>query len=206
MDKRTIILVSSLFAVQANAAPVEALGSMVAKLFKSGATKESAVAGRSVEGLAAKGAEHATSISGVPRPATQLVEPKPDMAADVLAKNRKDADVYKALRVSASNGDASAMLKMSEMIASDRVSDLGEPWRGYWLFQSARIGSQAAIRKANEECARGDVRRMTDKWFDSACGSTDGRTLYVSNALPATYSPYRTDLLMKPSGQYGGKQ
>jgi hypothetical protein len=115
------------------------------------------------------------------------------MVADVLAKNRKDADTYKALRAAAGKGDTTAMLKMTEMTASGKVSDPGEPWRGYWMFQAARLGRQAAIRKSHDECSVGKDRRARDRWFDSACGATDGQSLYISDKLPGAYAPYRSD-------------
>lgn len=210
MDKRLITLVTAaLLSGQAHAVPVEAVGSFFAKLFKGGvAAKEAAVAGRAAEGAAgAKGLEHLTTGNTVrAAPALKAVEPKPDMAADVIANSRKDADTYKALRTSAEKGDASAMLKMSEMTASGRVSDPGEPWRGYWMFQAARLGSQAAVRKSRDECTAGDDRRATDRWFDSACGAADGRNLYAGDKRLKAYHPYLPNVPMTPAGLQGAKQ
>ena len=210
MDKRLSILVmAALLSVQAQALPVEAIGSFFGKLFKGGAAaKEAAIAGRAAEGAAgAKGLEHlAASDTLRGGPALQAVESKPDMAAEVMAKSHRDVDTYKALRTLAEKGDASAMLKMSEMTASGKISDPGEPWRGYWLFQSARLGSQAAARKSHDECSAGETRRATERWFDSACASSDGRSLYIGDKLQgAVHPPYRTDFLTKPAGQPGSK-
>lgn len=201
MNKRTIALVAAVLAAgQANAFPVEAVGSFFTKLFKGGtAAKEAVVAGRAAEGaVAVKGLEHLPVGDAVRAgPALQAIEPKPDMAADVMSKSRKDADAYKALRASANKGDAAAMLKMSEMTSSGKVSDPGEPWRGYWMFQSARLGIQAAVRKSRDECSAGEGRRATDRWFDSACGSSDGRSLYIGDKLPGANSQYRSDFLFR---------
>lgn len=208
VDKRTIAFVLAVsLAGPAHAFPVEAIGSFFAKLFKGGAAKEATVVGRSAEGAAgAKGLEHVAAGDAVKTsPALQAVEPKPDMAADVIAKSRRDVDAYKALRASAGKGDVAAMLKMSEMVASGKVSDPGEPWRGYWMFQAARLGSQTAVRKSRDDCSAGEGRRATDRWFDSACGSTDGRSFYIGDKLPGAYSPYRPDFQMKPAGQQGAK-
>lgn len=207
--KLNTLVMAALLSGQTQAFPLEAIGSIFGKLFKGGtAAKEAAVAGRAADGAAgANGLEHLAVKEAVrDSSALQAVEPKPDIVADVIAKSRKDADTYKSLRFLAENGDASAMLKMSEMTASGTISDPGEPWRGYWLFQSARLGSQAAARKSHDECFAGETRRATDRWFDSACTSTDGRSLYIGDKLQgAGYLPYRTDFQVKPAGQTGAK-
>jgi hypothetical protein len=209
MKKRMMVIAASaLLAGQAQALPVEAIGVFFAKIFKGGAVKEAVVAGRAAEGAAgAKGIEHLvagdTARAGAILP---LVEPKPDLAADVVAKSIGDANAYKSLRAAAGKGNATAMLKMSEMTASGKVSDPGEPWHGYWMFQAARLGSQAAARKTREECTSGESLRTTDRWFDSACWSADGRSLYFEGKLPGAYSPYRSEFLSNPIGQPGVKQ
>ncbi|MFZ4703418.1 MAG: hypothetical protein ACOYMG_25535 [Candidatus Methylumidiphilus sp.] len=209
MDKRLNILVMAAFlSGQAQAFPVEAIASFFGKLFKGGAAaKEAAIAGRAAEGAGAKGLEHLAASDALKAgSALQAVESKPDMAAEVMAKSRRDVEAYKTLRASAEKGDASAMLKMSEMTASGKITDPGEPWRGYWMFQSARLGSQAAARKSRDECSAEETRRATERWFDSACASSDGRRLYIGDKLQgAVYPPYRTDFLTKPEGQPGAK-
>jgi hypothetical protein len=182
MRKQMIVLVAAASLLgQAHAFPVEAIGAFFTKLFKGGAAaNEAAVAGRAAEGVAgAKGLEHIKDGR-----ALQAVEPKPDMAAVLVAKSRTDKDAYMVLRASADKGDVAAMLKMSEMTASGRVADPGEPWLGYWLFQAARLGSQAAARKSKEECSTREDRRSTDRWFDSAFSSGDGRILYIGDKQP----------------------
>ena len=209
MDKRLItLLIAALLSGQVQALPVEAIGTFFGKLFKGGAAaKEAAIAGRAAEGAGAKGLEHLAASDAVRAgPAIQAVELKPNMAAEVTAKSHRDSEAYKAMRASAEKGDASAMLKMSEMTASGKISDPGEPWRGYWMFQSARLGSQAAARKSRDECSAGETRRTTDRWFDSACASSDGRSLYVGDKLQGpVYPPYWSDFLMKPAGLPGAK-
>jgi TPR repeat protein len=209
MDKRLNTLVmAALLSGQAQALPVEAIGSFFGKLFKGGAAaKEAAIAGRAAEGAGAKGLEHlAASDTAKVGPALQAFESKPDMASDVMAMSRRDAEAYKAFRASAEKGDATAMLKMSEMTASGKIIDLGEPWRGYWLFQSARLGSQAAAQKSRDECSAKEGRRATDKWFDLACASSDGRSLFIGDKLPGTsYMPYGTGSPVKPAGLPGAK-
>lgn len=210
MDKRLNILVMAAFlSGQAQAFPVEAIASFFGKLFKGGAVaKEAAAAGRGAEGAAgAKGLEHlAASDTAKVGPALQAFESKPDMASDVMAMSRRDAEAYKAFRASAEKGDATAMLRMSEMTASGKIIDLGEPWRGYWLFQSARLGSQAAVQKSRDECSAKEGRRATDKWFDLACASSDGRSLFIGDKLPgASYTPFGTGSLVKPAGLPGAK-
>lgn len=202
MDKRTIALIAvALLTGQAQAVPIEAVGAFVSKLFKGGsAAKEAVVAGRAAEGgAAAKGVEHLTTGDAIMRtsPALRAAEPKPNMDAEPIAKSRKDADAYRALRASANKGDAGSMLRMSEMTSSGKVTDPGEPWHGYWMFEAARLGSQAATRKTHDECAAHEDRRGTDRWFDSACGAADGRSLYFGDKLPASYSPYRPDSIFR---------
>ena len=175
---------------QVHAIPREAIHSFLTNLFKGGASKEAVVAGRAADVAAtAKASEHigAGDAAGVGN-ALPAVEPKPDLAAEVIAKSIGDANSYKSLRIAADRGDTSAMLKMSELTASGRVSDPGEPWRGYWMFQAARLGSKAAARKTLDECDSGESRRAIDRWFDSACRSADGRSLYPGGRLPVVSS------------------
>ena len=168
----------SQFSGQAQALPVPPIHPPIPKIVKGGGAKETLTAGREAEGVAgSKGVEHpVTGDAARTGTALPMVEPKPDLAADIVAKSADDANTYKSLRASAGKGDASAMLKMSEMTASGRVSDPGEPWRGYWMFQAAKLGSKAAARKTYEECSSGESRRAIDRWFDSACRSADRRS------------------------------
>ena len=167
----------------------EAIGPVVAKIVKGGAANKAVVAGRAAEGaVGANGLQHLAAgdaaKAGFVLPAA---EPKPDLASNILAKNRDDANSYKTLRAAAGNGDSTAMLKMSEMTASGRVSDPGEPWHGYWNYRAAQFGSEAAKKLWRDQCSAGERRRATDRWFDFACLSTYG----VS-------SPYRPELLANP--------
>ena len=209
MQKRIITMTAAaLLSGLANALPLEAIGSFFAKVPKGGAAKEAAVAGRAAEGAAgAKGVEH-LAVGDAAKAGSVLpaIEPKPDLASDVVAKNRADATYYKTLRAAAGKGDATAMMKMSEMTTSGKVSDPGEPWRGYWMFQAARLGSQAAARKSRDECSSGEIHRVTDRWFDSACGSADGRSFYVKDKMPGAYLPYRPEFLVNPIDRSGVKQ
>ena len=209
MNSRMIAVVATtLLAGQAHALPLEAIGSFFTKLFKGGAAKEAMLAERASMGAAGmNGLGRVTTGDAVRAgPILQAVDLKPDLAADVVAKSHGDAINYKALRVSAGNGDAAAMMKMSEMTDSGMVSDPGEPWRGYWMFQAARLGSQVAARKSRNECSSGESRRTTDRWFDSACGPSDGRSFYIVDKLPGVYSSYRTEFIANPISQPGMKQ
>ena len=194
----------ALFSGHAKALPVEAIHSLFAKILKNGASKEAVIAGRAAEATGAKGVEHLVAADAARAgSALALVEPKPDLTAEIVAKTLGEANTYRSLRASAAKGDASAMLTMSEMIASGRVSDPGEPWRGYWMFQAARLGSQIAARNARDECFSGESRRSAERWFDSACQSSDGRNLYVGDKLPDTPLPKRQDALTDPQGKAG---
>lgn len=196
MSKRIAALITIVvLSGQAHALSLEVIGSAVAKFFKGGVAKEAATAGK-VDGYAvAKGLEHLPAGEAVLRagPALQTIEPKPNMAAEPITKNRKDADAYKVLRTAAEKGDAAAMLRMSEMTSTGRVYDPGEPWYGYWMFQAVRLSNQAAAKKARDECSAREYRRATDRWFDTACGSTDGQTLYLWDKPPGAYSTSRPD-------------
>ena len=194
MQKRIIAMVAAaLFAGQAHAFSFEAIGSFLAKFFKG------AAGARGVERLATGDA----TKSGV---VLQAAEPKPNLTTDVVAKSLEDAKTYKDLRASAGKGDAIAMMKMSEMTASGKVFDPGEPWHGYWMFQSARLGNQEAARKSQVECSAGRGRRTTDKWFDAACAAADGSILYIGDILPGGYSAHRPEFSANPIGQPGVKQ
>ncbi len=209
MNKRTIALIAAVsLAGQAHAFPIEAVTTFFSKLFRGGVAKEGAIAGRAADGTAAaKGLEHLPAGDAVKTaPSLQVVEPKPSMASEPIAKSRKDADAYKALRASAEKGDAAAMLRMSEMTSSGKVTDPGEPWPGYWMFQAARLGNQAATRKADSECAVDDVRRESERWFDSACASSDGRHLFLGDKQLGANSAPRTDALSKSRAQSVSKQ
>ena len=209
MQKRMIAMVAAAFlAGQAHALPFKTIGSFFANIFKGGAAKEAAVAGLTVEGASgAKGIKHlAAGDAAKAGSVLPAVEPKFDLSVGIVAKSKGDANAYKYLRTSAGNGDATAMLKISELTASGKVSDLGEPWHGYSMFQATRLGSQAAARKSRDECSSGESLRATDRWFNSACGSADERSLYVGDKMPRAYSPYRPEFLANPTGQPGAKQ
>ena len=208
MGKRTISLVVAVsLAGHAHAFPVEAIASFFSKLIRGGAKEASVVEKASDGAIVAKGIEHSPMDNAVrTAPVSQIVEPKPNMASEPTAKTRKEVDTYKSLRASADKGDVTAMLRMSEMTSSGKVSDPGEPWHGYWMFQAARLGSQAASKKTHDECSANNVSREADRWFDSACAASDGRHFYLGDKQPNTNSPSRADLLSTPSPQSGVKK
>lgn len=200
MDKRAIVLVvTALLAGSAQAFPFESVASFFARLFRGSAAKEATVVGRTTESAAYKGLERAAPVDVAGAGSTgRLIDPKPNFAVEPVAANRKDADAYKALRTSAASGDASAMLRMSEMTSSGRVLDPGEPWHGYWMFHAMRLGSQAAARKTRNECSSREDIRASDHWFDAACAATDGRTLYVGGIQSSLHPfPLGSPLLAK---------
>lgn len=107
--------------------------------------------------------------------------PKPDFSSKITAKNQRDLETYKSLRSKASNGDGGAMLKMSEFTRSEQVTDPGEPYYAYWLFQAVRLGVQGnnVKKKSQEVCQTRIDRRRLDRWFDSACSSIDQKNYYT---------------------------
>lgn len=183
----------TLIAGQVQAFPVEAITSFF-KLFKGGGTaaKEAATAttaGRSAaEGAtAAKGAGLATGLEHLPASDVTLraspilqtaVEPKPNIAAEPTGKSARDVSTYKTLRDQAAKGDTKAMARMSSMTSSGKISDPGEPYKGYWTFQAARAHDQAAIKIAQADCRNNKSLRRTDIWYDSECSYHDGKILY----------------------------
>lgn len=192
----SILFITALLAGQAHASAIGAIAEVLARVFKGGAVaKEATVAGRTAEGaVAAKGIEHvpAGEFSAKLGAASSIPEPKPNIALDPVGKSKKDLDTYKALRSKAQSGDTESMLKMSEMTASGKVSDPGEPFHAYWLINATRVGSQAASKKLQGECASKESMRNTDKWFDLACYNIDHRTLYSGDKLPGAYTTLRT--------------
>ncbi len=198
MDKRIVALVTAaLMSGQVNAFPIEAIGAFLSKLFKGGAVaKEAAAAGKVAESAdTAKALDHlpAGDVALKAAPVLPVIEPKPNVMSKPTARILKDAEAYKTLRVAAVRGDRNAMLKMSAMTTSGRVSDPGEPWHGYWMFQAARLGSQEATKSSRQECSNREDRRMTDRWFDYACSLSDNRIAYIGDRLPRAYSPGRID-------------
>ncbi len=186
--KKLRLIAASLVSGQVFALPG---ASFFGKLFRGGA--EATAAGHAAEKAAVtKGAEHLSAIEP-PRGIHTIpaLEPKANFATEPMGLNRKDIEAYRSYREKAEMGDAQAYLKMSEMTSTGRVADPGEPWRGYWLFQSARLGSQAANKRFREECGTSSARRTSESWFDSACSSIDGRK--VQNPGPSILSvpPYR---------------
>lgn len=195
--KRILVLLvfAGLSGESAAMPPIESAMAFLGKLFKGGAVvKEAAVAGRATEGAAAKGLERVPAGESVLHSSAlplAAIEPRPNLALDPIAKNHRDADAYKALRAAAANGDASAMVKMWNLTVSGKVSDPGEPYHAYWLFQAVRAGSQQATQKLRNECAQSAEKRKADQWFDSGCRSVDGKTFYVGAWRPAGDPTYR---------------
>ena len=97
-----------------------------------------------------------------------------NLASEPSALIRKDIEAYKKLRVAAQDGDAEAMLKMSELTKSGRVTDPSEPSHAYWIFQSAKAGYSIAVESARQECSLRQDLRQTDKLFDQECASNFG--------------------------------
>ncbi len=203
MDKRIMALVTAaLLSGQVNAFPIEAVGAFFSKLFKGGTVaKEAAVAGKAAEGAAAAKALDHLPVGDAALKATPVlpvIEPKPNMMSEPTAIMFKDANTYKTLRAAAAQGDPNAMLKMSAMTSSGKVSDPGEPWHGYWMFQAARLGNQEAAKNSHLECSTREDRRMTDRWFDFACGQSDNRRAYIGDHLPGASSLGRIDSSPRP--------
>jgi hypothetical protein len=199
MDKRIgILIIAACLSGQAQAVPFEAIGSFFSKLFKGGATKEAATAGRASENTSTLGLGHfaeqvrAKDAASKIGPLSQSAEPIPNMTLDPVGKNRNEIDTYKVLRTKAEKGDTDAMMIMSDMTTTGRVSDPGEPFHAYWLINATRVGSQAASKKLQGECASKESMRNTDQWFDLACYNIDHRTLYIGDKLPGAYTTLRT--------------
>lgn len=201
MCKRTLAIIAMVFlAGEAQAFPIEGISTFFSKLFKgSTVSKEAVNAGRAAEGAtAAKAAEHlpagdtANHAAGATLQA--VTEPKANTLIEPIATNRKDLDAYKTLRISATKGDSSAMLQMSELTGSGKVSDPGAPYYSYWLIQAARVGNQVATRQLRKECSGHEDLRRTDRWFDSACEKTDGKNLYKGSRVTETFSPSPSSL------------
>lgn len=179
----SIMIITSILAGQAQASVIGAIAEVTAKFFKGGSiAKEATVAGRTAEGTAAaKGLEHvpAGEISPKLGTAASVPEPKPNFALEPVGKSKKDIESYKALRSKAESGDADAMFKMSEMTASGKVSDSGEPYPAYWLIQASKLGNQAASKNLQGECASKESMRNTYRLFDQACYNIDHRALFI---------------------------
>lgn len=202
MSKRVATMIAiALLAGQAEASPLSVIESVLTKIFKGGAAKEAAIAGKAEGYAATKGIEHLpTGDTALKTSAlSQSVEPKPNMATEPVSQNGKDAVKYKALRTAAEKGDTTAMLRMSELTSTGRVSDPGEPWFGYWMFQAARLGSQAAVKQTRSECVSREDRRVTDRWFDRACSSADGQVLYKEEKISAPHPALRNDFIYRPT-------
>lgn len=193
MKRILVLLVAAGLCQEVSAFPLEAIGAFFAKLFKPGAiVKEAAVVGSATEGATTKGVARLPAVESASRTASSLpvaVEPHPNAALQPIAQNPKDAETYKALRRNAEKGDSQAMLKMSSLTISGKVSDPGEPYHAYWLIQAIRVGSQQGPRQLRKECEQQKEMRKTDEWFDSACKSLDGQTLYA-----AAWGPRDDDL------------
>ena len=198
MNKRTIAFIAVVcISGEVQAFPIEAISTFFSKLFKGGTIgKEAVTAGRAAEGATvAKGVEHLPVSDTVNHTGSTIqtaAEPKPNMLTDPFARNRKDSEAYKSLRVAATKGDSDAMVRMSEMTISGKVSDPGEPYFAYWLIQAARAGNQAAARNLRDDCSGHEDKRRADRWFDAACGATDGRNLYAGSPATGSYSPIQT--------------
>jgi hypothetical protein len=201
MYRRALIIGAlALLTGEALAFPIEGITTLFTKLFKgSSVSKEAVNVGRVGEGASAtKAAEHLSAGDKANHAASSsiqaVIEPKANTLIEPVGQDRKDLDFFKSLRASAITGDSTAMLQMSELIASGKVSDPGEPYYFYWLIQATRAGSQSAIRRFNDECSRHEDKRKSDRWFDLACGNRDGKNLYTGASVTHTYSPSKTSL------------
>ena len=99
---------------------------------------------------------------------------------------------YKLLQNKAIQGDSVAMMSMSDMNLSEKISDPGELHRAYWLFQASKVNAQA-VGKLRDECQRSVDKRLTDQLFNSACATTDGRIDYLGNRLTRQTNPFLPD-------------
>ncbi len=174
------------------AGPAGALEALLSKLAKaSEVAKEAPEAGRAAKaGVATKRLESLPGENTAARAIPAAVEPRANTAVEPIAKIREDADRYKALRAAAMKGNADAMLKLSDMTLSGKVTDPGEPYHAYWLFNATRNGARATP-KLQSECARSAELRRNDRWFDSACRTIDGNAYYVEVGIPGTTKPSR---------------
>ena len=116
----------------------------------------------------------------VVKPLIITPDPKPNFSSVISGKSQLDIDTYYFLRENALIGDSSAMLKMSDFIRSGKITDPGEPYYGYWLFQalhSTQVSANStrmAKTKAQEVCRNEVDRRRSNRLFDTACSSLDG--------------------------------
>jgi hypothetical protein len=186
MKQLIVFLVILGLSSEAESAPYEAIEAFIMKLFKGGGEDVANVADHSV----AKGSI-SNGLNYVPAKPQAVIEPPPNLLAEPISKNSKDAEAYKTLRGKAEKGDDKAMLKMADMTIKNKVSDSGEPYYGYWLLQAVRAGNQNAVGLFNTECSRHTDKRKTDRWFDAGCGKNDGKTLYAGTELSGVMSRYQ---------------
>jgi len=177
--------------VTAQASAFEALKKLLKSAISSNeagvATREANTASHAARDLPAPGKdlEHLrpsnTHDLSVTPPLTGAPEPKPDLSSKLSAKNPLDLEAYKSLRSKATSGETSAMLNMSEFTRSGKVTDPGEPYYGYWLFQAARLGngSRDTNNKIREVCYTERQRRRVDRWFDAACTSFEKKVFFT---------------------------
>jgi len=206
LKKRTLTFVAVLLlSGSAHAVPWKSAASFFEKLFEGGvgakaantaskAGEEAAVAGKAAEDASArataKPSEHvpvSDQLESAGPVLSVVAEPKPNISIEPLAKSRSDIDAYKKFRESAVKGDSVAMLRMSEMTSSGRVSDPGVPYRAYWLFQAVRLGNQAASQRLRTQCSSENGQRQSDQWFDSACSTNDGKKHYLGAGSANAY-------------------
>lgn len=80
--------------------------------------------------------------------------------------------------------------------AADGVKG-SEPLTAGDVYVSLPAVNQAA-KQFQEKCASDEGLRATDKRPDSACGASDGRSLYIGNKLPGPSSSYLLEAITKP--------
>lgn len=130
--------------------------------------------------VAAGGAENVANIH---------TSPLPNLNTKPIAKNLDDAVRYEKLRIDAAKGDGQAMVMMSDLSRGGRVSNTGEPYYSYWLFQgvnSATKFQHQATNKFKAECEQEIEKRRFDSWFDSNCASVDSKHYFVGSANMTT--------------------
>jgi TPR repeat protein len=192
---------------QALALPIDDVVKAIRKIFKGSSADHASTAEQAAKQLPAHQNLEVmpNQIGSQAKQYDQMLSPSPNLAAEVFARNARDADAYKVLRAAAGKGDPAAMLKMSDMTATGKVTDFGEPWYLYWLFRAVAIGSREAKKRSHEACDTSPNRRAADRWFDAACTEIDGKRLYVGDQFPAAYPRYQPDFLTKPNGQTSSK-
>ena len=100
MKQLIVFLVILGLSSEAESAPYEAIEAFIMKLFRGGGEEAANVADHSV----AKGSI-SNGLNYIPAKPQAVVEPTPNLFAEPISKNTKDAEAYKTLRGKAEKGD-----------------------------------------------------------------------------------------------------